>query len=183
MLMTYTPLILTIFVVLVYVYLVKVFRLAWNARNYLTYLFDNPEKLNTPFLMVVLKDRDLPSIKEFMAQRSQLLSIFIATIIVNVVVFWFHPYDTLLYPWMGYILTGALIFQNVRTFRVFKHLSDNRRIINNMCTSYYELEQEQENLKNQIGLMSLSFDELVENINSAMKEEEYTNGDEGGDEK
>lgn len=183
MLMTYTPLILTIFVVMVCVYFVKVFRLARDGVHYLTYLFDNPQKLNTPVLMDVLKDRDLPSIIAFMAEQSKLRAILISTIIINVIVFWFHPYDTLLYPWMGYILTGAFIIQNVSTLRVFKHLSDNRRIINNMCTSYYELEQEQENLKKQIGLMALSFAELVEKINSAMTEEEYTDGDKGGDEK
>lgn len=166
-----------LFVILVYIYFIKVFFYAKDGIDYLTYLFNNPEKLNTPILMDILKDRDMASIEEFLAERNQLRAVLIATYIINAIVFGFYPYDALLYPWMGYILAAAVIIQNVRAYRVFVHLRINKVRIGNMCTSYYELEQEQEKLKKQIDLMSLSFADLVEKINSAMKEEESIDGD------
>lgn len=181
--MTLLTIILVFFVLLVYVYFIKVFRYAKDGRGYLIYLFNNPEKLNTAVLMDILKDRDIASIDIFMAERGHLRSVLLATYIVNVIVIVFYPYDTLLYPWMGYILTAAVIIQNANTFRVFNHLRENKVRIGRMCATYYELEQEQEKLKKQVSLMELSFADLVEKINSAMKEEEYTDGDEGGDEK
>lgn len=181
--MTVLTLILLLFVLLVYGYFIKAFRYATDGVNYLTYLFNNPKKLDTPKLMDILKTRDIPSIKIFIAERSRLRSIIITTYIVNVIVFVFYPYDTLLYPWMGYILTAALIIQNINTYRVFTYLRKNKLRIGLMCATYYDLEEEQEYLKKQVSLIELSFADLVEKINSAMKEEEYTDGDEGGDEK
>ena len=176
MLFPYTPLILGVFVVGVYVYFTRVFLYVLEGGSYLSFLYDNPEKLNTPILMDVLIKRDIPMLQSFLDQRSKISAVLIAALIINVIIYIFYPYDTLLYPWMEYILIGAFIISNTEVFRVLSHLRRNRRITANMCNSYYMLEQEQKNLKKQTDLMILSFEDLVEKVNAVLKDEEDTDG-------
>ena len=176
MLSIYTPLVLAVFVVWVYFYLNRVCSFMMDGGAYLSFLFDNPEKLNTPELMDVLITRDIPAVQTFLDQRNKLWSILVVGFIVNITIYIYYPYDTLLYPWMGYILTVAWYAANFEVFRVFVHLRRNKRATDAMCTAYYKLEQEQENLKNQIGLMKVSFEDLVEKITAALEDEEDTDG-------
>lgn len=177
MLSAYTPLVLGIFVVWVYAYFNRVFLYVLEGGAYLSFLYDNPEKLNTPVVMDVLINRDIPMLQAFLDQRSKIFSILISALIINVIIYIFYPYDTLLYPWMEYILIAGFMISNTEVFRVFIHLRRNKRITTNMCNSYYMLEQEQKNLKKQTELMILSFEDLVEKVNEALDEEKDTDSD------
>jgi len=167
----YIFVVLNAIAVLVYVYSTHVFNFADTGVQYLSNLaLKDTEKINSdPTALPALKGRDLPNTQIFSGQRERILSLIVATFIINLVNYIMYPYEGLLYSWMEYILIGACIATNIDTILIAITMRKNKHIVDTVCTAYYKLtlRNDEENAKLAATVASIeeAFNDMLKDLN------------------
>jgi len=166
----YTFAILNTFIVLVYVYTMWAFNFGDRGVKYLqTLLNDEPETLNNdPKVLRILKDRDLRNMQLFVGQRERVKGIMAVAVVINFINYTFYPYDSLLYPWMSYILVIASVIVNLDILITLLGMYNNKHHVSTICNVYYKMtlahKEQNKKIDETVALIEQSFVEMMNDL-------------------